>query len=110
MPPPAWCWKRRAARPLPWAALAAAVPVLTLLVTYVQVDRFQRDAVWALTAAALAAALTARRLRGRAVPAACQRAGAHAAGAAAALALGCAMVLHDHWLTLAVALFLPPLA
>ena len=26
------------ARPLPWAALAAAVPVLTLLVTYVQVD------------------------------------------------------------------------
>jgi uncharacterized membrane protein len=39
-----------------------------------------------------------------------QRAGIHAAGAVAALALGCAMMLHDHWLTLAVALFLPALA
>ena len=39
-----------------------------------------------------------------------QRAGVHAAGAVAALALGCAMLLHDYWLTLAVALFLPALA
>src|SRR5208282_370320 len=39
-----------------------------------------------------------------------QRAGAHAAGAVAALALGCAMLLHDHWLTLAIAVFLPALA
>jgi len=38
------------------------------------------------------------------------RAGAHAAAATAALALGVAMVLRDQWLTLAVALFLPPLA
>jgi uncharacterized membrane protein len=34
----------------------------------------------------------------------------YAAGAVAALALGCAMLLHDAWLTLAVALLLPPLA
>ncbi len=99
----------RMARPLPWSALTAAVPVLTLLVTYVQVDRFQRDAAWALVAAALGAGLTLAAWRGRrAENLAC--AGAHAAGAAAALALGCAMVLHDQWLTLAVALFLPPLA
>jgi hypothetical protein len=39
-----------------------------------------------------------------------QRAGAHAAGAVAALSLGVAMVLSDQWLTLAIALFLPPLA
>ncbi len=99
----------RVARPLPWAALAAAVPVLTLLVTYVQVDRLQRDAAWALVAAALAAGLTLAAVRARSTGS-LQRAGTHAAGAAAALALGCAMVLHDHWLTMAVALFLPPLA
>jgi uncharacterized membrane protein len=99
----------RAVRPMPWAALAAAVPVLTLLVTYAQVARFQRDAEWALTAAALAAGLTLAAWRARRADSP-QRAGAHAAGAVAALALGCAMVLHDHWLTLAVALFLPPLA
>ncbi len=34
----------------------------------------------------------------------------HAAGAVAALALGCAILLHDHWLTLAIALVLPALA
>jgi uncharacterized membrane protein len=99
----------RMERPLPWAALVAAVPVLTLLVTYVQVDRFQRDAAWALVAAALAAGLTLAAWRARRDDS-LQRAGIHAAGATAALALGCAMVLHDHWLTLAVALFLPPLA
>ena len=99
----------RAERPLPWAALAAAVPVLTLLVTYVQVERFQRDALWALTAGALAAGATLAAWRAHRVGS-LGRAGTHAAGAAAALALGCAMVLHDQWLTLAVALFLPPLA
>jgi uncharacterized membrane protein len=99
----------RAERPLPWAALAAAVPVLTLLVTYVQVERFQRDALWALTAGGLAAGLTLAAWRARSANS-LPRAGTHAAGAAAALALGCAMVLHDQWLTLAVALFLPPLA
>lgn len=38
------------------------------------------------------------------------RAGVHAAGAVAALALGCAMMLREHWLTLALSLFLPMLA
>ncbi len=99
----------RAPRPLRWAALAAAVPVLTLVVSYIQVERFQRDAAWALTAASLAAGLTLAAWRARRADS-LPRAGIHAAGAAAALALGCAMVLHDQWLTLAVALFLPPLA
>ncbi|WP_376095162.1 DUF2339 domain-containing protein [Roseomonas sp. CCTCC AB2023176] len=44
------------------------------------------------------------------VDVALRRAGAHAAGAVAALSLGAAMVLSDQWLTLAVALLLPPLA
>ena len=101
--------ERRAPRPLAWAALVAAVPVLALAVAYAQIARFQPDTDWALVALVLAVALTvatgsAMREQAR------QRAGVHAAGAVAALALGCAMLLHDYWLTLAVALFLPPLA
>jgi uncharacterized membrane protein len=101
--------ERRAAHPLHWAALTAAVPVLTLLVAYAQIARFQADVHWGLAALALAAGLTgttALAVRETAR----QRAGVHAAGAVAALALGCAMVLHEQWLTLAVALFLPALA
>jgi uncharacterized membrane protein len=108
----------RAANPVSWAGLAAAVPVVTLGVTYLQVARFQPDALWALAAAGLAAlsvAATAAAMRGAnpgttSPTAPLQRAGAHAAGAVAALCLGLAIVLHDHWLTLAVALMLPPLA
>ena len=37
-------------------------------------------------------------------------AGAYAAGVAAALALGCAMLLREQWLTIAISLFLPALA
>ena len=97
---------RNAGRPA--TALAAGVPVRTLAVTYAQVARFQRDATWALVAAVIAAGLAAAAARAR-WQGGVQRAGVHAAGALAALALGCAMVLHDHWLTLAIALFLAPL-
>ncbi len=101
--------ERRSSRPLPWAALAAAVPVLALAVLYAEVGRFQPDAAWAAVALALAAGLVAAAEAARRVPD-LQRAGVHAAGAVAALALGCAMLLSAQWLTLAVALFLPPLA
>ena len=80
-----------------------------MITAYAQIARFQGDIRWALTAAALAAALTFTTSRA-AAEAAPQRAGVHAAGAVAAIALGCAMLLHDHWLTLAIALFLPALA
>ena len=101
--------ERRARHPLHWAALVAAVPVLTLAVAYAQIARFQGDPEWALAAVLLAGALTATTTLA-AKEGARQRAGVHAAGAVAALALGCAMLLHDEWLTLAVALFLPALA
>jgi len=95
--------------PLRWAALVAAVPVLTLAVTYAQVARFQIDMAWAAAALALTAALIGTTWL--AVQAADrQRAGVHAAGSVAALALACAMLLHDHWLTLAVSFLLPALA
>jgi uncharacterized membrane protein len=99
--------ERRRARRLPWAALVAAVPVLTLAVTYVQVGLFQPVALWAFAALALAGGLVAAAW---AAGADRKRAGVHAAGAVAALALGCAMLLADQWLTLAIALLLPPLA
>lgn len=101
--------ERRMARPLPWAGFAAAVPVLTLATTYAQVGRFQSDSAWAAIAALLAAGLVGAAALARR-DGSVQRAGLHAAGAVAALALGCAMLLADQWLTLAVALFLPPLA
>jgi uncharacterized membrane protein len=94
---------------LAWAGLAATVPVVTLLVAYGRVRGFATDPNWALAAAALAAlhvGAAARAMRAGGV----QRAGAHAAAVTAALALGVAMILRDQWLTLAVALFLPPLA
>ena len=101
--------ERRARHPLHWATLVGAVPVLTLLVAYAQIARFQADFRWAIAALALAGGLTVTATWATADNAR-QRAGVHAAGAAAALALGCAMMLQDHWLTFAVALFLPALA
>ena len=96
-------------RPVRWAGLAATVPVVTLGNTYLQVARFQAETAWALAAAALAAvsvaAATAAMREGG-----LQRAGAHAAGAVAAICVGLAIVLHDQWVTLAIALMLPPLA
>jgi uncharacterized membrane protein len=104
--------ERTAASPMRWSALAAATPVIILAVAYAQIKQFQTDGGWAMAAVGLAALLVAaagrarRRFSGRA---ALQCAGIHAAGAIAALALGCAMLLHDEWLTLAVAIFLPAL-
>ena len=101
--------ERHAPNRLRWSALPAAVPVLTLAVTYTQVARFQPDMAWAAAALVLTAALTFTASLGvregdR------QRAGVHGAGAVAALALGCAMLWRDHWLTMAISLFLPALA
>jgi len=102
--------ERRSPQPLPWAALVAAVPLLVLAVSYLQVGRFQPDIAWAATAAALAAALVGAASASRPGSMGVQRAGVHAAGAVGALALGCAILLSAQWLTLAVALFLPALA
>lgn len=101
--------ERRAARPVVWAALPAGVPVLAMAVGYARVARFQADIAWGAAGLVLAGALvfTAHLAMRAADP---RRAGAHAAGAAAALALACAMVLHDHWLSLALSAFLPALA
>lgn len=105
--------ERRLGRPLPWSALAAAVPVLALVLAYARVRQFQPDAAWSAVALLLAAGLTgtaalAARAEARVQPR--QQAGVHAAGATAALALGFAMLLTGQWLTIALALLLPALA
>lgn len=94
---------------LAWAGLAATVPVLTLLVAYARIAGIAGDPAWGLIACGVAAIHVGATARGMAAGDT-GRAGAHAAAATAALALGCAFVLRDQWLTLAVALFLPPLA
>ena len=94
---------------LAWAGTAAFVPVLVLLAAYARVRGFAADPAWALAACAVAAVHVGAAARGMAAGSQA-RAGMHAAGATAALALGVAMVLREQWLTLAVALFLPPLA
>ncbi len=105
-------FERRAIRPLPWSALTAAVPVLIVGIAYARVELFNPRLAWALVALALTAGLTAAAAAAlrEATSAPQQRAGVHAAGAVAALALGCAMLLADQWLTVAVSLFLPALA
>jgi uncharacterized membrane protein len=105
-------FERRVSHPLPWASLAASVPVLALAICYARVAEFRPRAGWAAFAMMLAIGLTgaaAAALREQ-DDTSRDRAGIHAAGAVAALALGCAMLLRDHWLTLAVSLFLPALA
>ena len=98
--------ERRAANPAHWAALTAGVPVLTLAAAFVQVTHVQTGIAWSATGMLLALGLSfsASRAGARSL------AGIHAAGAAAATALGCAMLLHDQWLTLVIALLLPALA
>lgn len=99
----------RTAFPLPWASLVASVPVVALAICYARVAEFEPSAGWAAFAVLLAVGLTgatAMALR-EGNP---QRAGVHASGAVAALALGCAMLLREQWLTLAVSLLLPALA
>ncbi len=101
--------ERRSARPLPWAGLAAAMPVLVLAALFLEVGRFQSQAAWAALAL-VCAAVSVGAAEGARREGGVQRAGGHAAGAVAALALGAAMLLSDQWLTLAVSLLLPPLA
>lgn len=102
-------FERTAVHPLPWSSLTASVPVLALTICYGRVAEFHPQlgwAVFALLLAALLTALTAAALREGAP----DRAGVHASGVVAALALGLAMLLRDHWLTMAASLFLPALA
>ena len=101
--------ERRAPHPLRWAALTAAVPVLTLATAYAQVTHFHSEPSWNFATLFLSLLLTAVSIRA-ANDGSPQRAGIHAAGAVAALALGCAMMFHDQWFTLSIALFLPALA
>ncbi len=101
--------ERRCPNPLRWAALPAALPVLTMAILYARVDAFQPDDLWA-GAAVLLATLSTLAAAAAARDSSVARAGAHAAGACAALALGCGAVLSAQWLTVALSLFLPALA
>ena len=103
----------RARRPAIWAALAAAIPVLLLIVAYWRIEAFGIDFSWAAVAIALAAVnvFAASRLRAHSdAEAFTIGVGAFAAAAVAAITMGAAMTLREAWLTVALSLQLPALA
>ncbi len=101
-----WWQERRSAHPLRWAALPAAVPVLTMAIAYARIRGFQADVLWGMSALVLAAAL----IQGAWIAISRASMGVYAAGAVAAVALAFATVLADHWLTMTISLLLPALA
>ncbi len=102
-------FERRAERPLVWAALVAAVPVIALAIAFWRVRAFRTDVEWGFAGLALMAALTAT-TREAMREGSRTRGGVHAAGAVSALSLALAMLLTDQFLTLSLALILPGLA
>jgi uncharacterized membrane protein len=101
---------RRARHPGFWASLSAAVSILALASAYARLEGLAVSPGYAALALALAAALLLAAERSarpsRLVPAL----GAYAVGVVGALALACAMVLEDAWLTVALASLLPAMA
>jgi len=102
-----------AVRPVLWAGVSAATPVLLLAMVYWRVMRFETDLAWAAVALALAAIMLAAAAR-----VARHRDGAgmrlslavYAAGVVAGLSLAATMSLENAWLTVALAVQVPALA
>lgn len=103
----------RGERPLLWAWLSAAAPLVLFALAYARVLNFANDAAWAFAAVGLAiAALFAveRCLSARARPGLIEAAGAYSTAVIAALGLALVMLLEEAWLTVALSLLLPALA
>lgn len=103
----------RGQRPLLWAWLSAATPLVLFALAYARVLNFTNDAMWAAAAVALAfAALVAveRCLKFRERPGMVEAAGAYSTAVIAALGLALVMLLEEAWLTVALSLLLPALA
>lgn len=103
----------RAARPLIWAGVSAALPPLILTIVYWRLAGFAVDLHWtpaALALAALAVAAVAQCRRAAAHPAQDEIVALYAAAAIAALSLAATMALRQAWLSVALSLQLPALA
>lgn len=102
-----------ARRPGRWAALSAAVPVLTLAAAYWTLSRAGVELAWAAGALALAGVLLAageRVARWRHDAGMEAALAAYAVGVLAALALAATIALEEAWLTVALAVLLPAVA
>lgn len=102
-----------ARRPILWAAVSTATPLLLLIAAYWRIARFEIDLWWASTA--LATGLVSLAMAGRLAPYrdTPDYAGAtalYAAAMTASITLALAMALRDAWLSVAIALELPALA
>lgn len=103
----------RAATPVIWAGLSAAVPLYLLALAYWRIGGFGLDIRWGALAAATSVAALAAAAGARRLPAGWQAeaaVGIYAAASTAALALAFTTVLREAWLTVALSAELPALA
>lgn len=102
-----------ARRPVLWACVSAATPLLMFIAAYWRVRNFEIDLYWSASALAVAAvflAAAARVAPWRDTPGLGNTLGIYAAAVTAAIALALAMALRDAWLSVALALELAALS
>ena len=100
-------------RPMLWAAVSTATPLLLLIAAYWRIARFELDLWWASAALAtgfVALAMAGRLARYRHSPGYANALAIYAAAVTAAVTLALAMSLRDAWLSVAISLELPALA
>lgn len=102
-----------ARRPVLWAAISCATPLLLMIAAYWRLARFEIDLHWAASALALAAVALIAAVR--IAPYRDQKPlddvlGLYAAAVTASVSLALTMALRDAWLSVALALELPALA
>ncbi len=102
-----------AARPILWASVSTATPLLLLVAAYGRIARFEIDLGWSTAALVLglaALAASGRLARYRDAPGLAGALAIYAAAVTAAVTLALAMALRDAWLSVALSLELPALA
>ena len=102
-----------AGRPILWACVSMATPILLLVAAYWRVARFEIDLYWSTAALAVglvALAMTGRLVRYREQPDYAGALAIYAAAVTGAVTLALTMALRDGWLSVALSLELPALA
>ncbi len=109
-----WLGAQRTAKPWPWSLLSVLAPLLVLIIAYSHTASSAIAPPWAATALILAAiflsATSSLHRRVDYAPVLAVSLATYAAGVVAAVTLSLVMILHDFWLTVAIALQLPALA
>jgi uncharacterized membrane protein len=102
-----------ARRPILWASISMATPLLLLIAAYWRIARFEIDVGWstaALVVGLVALGMTGRLVRYREQPEYAGALAIYAAAVTGAVTLALTMALRDAWLSVALSLELPALA